>query len=76
MKVKTKLTESLVEFGAPPPYKEGDKSRMFVGPVRRDGKYPVTYVFPGSGKKISTVISAEKLEQDKKKYDVFQGSGR
>ena len=38
--------------------------RMVVGRPRRDGKYPVKYVFASTGKRINKVMTKEAIDQD------------
>jgi len=37
--------------------------RMTVNPQRRDGKFPVTYIF-ASGKRFNKLLSREKIESE------------
>jgi hypothetical protein len=44
---------------------DGRKSgtMLFIGAMRRDGKYPVTFAY-GSGKRIAKVFTVEQLEAE------------
>ncbi len=57
------------------PSDQSTKTILYVGTMRRDGKYPVTYVFPASGKKIRKILTLEKLQEEGKTCDIRQGSG-
>ena len=43
---------------------------LFVHPARKDGKYPVTYAFMSTGKRIKKLLTAEKLEGEKKRENI------
>ena len=45
--------------------------RAFVHPARKDGRHPVTFVFPISGKTIKKLIPASELEATIAGYQVI-----
>lgn len=48
-----------------------DKSRAFVGIRRKDGKYPVQFVFPISGTRCNKLLSIEQVRELSGKYLVI-----
>lgn len=50
-------------------------ARLFVKPMRKDGKYPVTYLFMSSGRTIKKIITKETLEEEiikgKEQYEII-----
>lgn len=58
------------------PKNPDDSSRAFVGAQRKDGKYPVQLVYPGSGKRLNKFMTAAEIEALRERgYAVF-GSKR
>ena len=52
-------------------------ARAFVGAKRKDSKYPVQFVFSGSGRRIQHLLTQEKLDALKAsgKYEVYAARG-
>jgi len=46
---------------------------LFVGMQRKDGKFPVTYAFNNSDRRIKKIITKEKLHQEIKDGCKLQG---
>jgi hypothetical protein len=46
---------------------EAPQKRMFIHPLRRDGKFPVSFVFPLSGRCIKRLLSPDQLEAERAK---------
>jgi len=45
------------------------KPIMYVGRVRRDGKIPVQYVYPLSGRRFLKIVTAERFKEDSESGD-------
>jgi len=43
---------------------------LYVGRVRKDGKFKCEFVFPSSGRRISKLKTAEQIEQLREEYQV------
>jgi hypothetical protein len=41
-----------------------------VGARRKDGRYPVSFVFKSSGRRINKILTADQLEEECRKEDV------
>ncbi len=46
------------------------KPIVYVGRLRRDGKFPCQFVFPNSGKRLSKLKTAEQIEALRADYQV------
>ena len=51
------------------------QKRAFVHPIRKDGKYPVTFVYPVSGTRLKKLIPAADLDAKLVGYDVVRVAG-
>jgi len=40
-----------------------DDSKMFIGRMRRDGKFPVQFVFPISGKRSNNIMTKDQIDE-------------
>ena len=38
-----------------------DRPRAYVGAVRKDGRYPVQFVYPRAGARVTRLLSAEQV---------------